>query len=63
MLIGLAMAGDAAAAEEAMTLGPSLLFQRYGKACPTAVNRAVEFLQAHAGGGEGRDLGRFISGA
>lgn len=54
----LAMASDDAAAEEAMIWGISLLFQRHGAgriveseaaACPKAVNRAVEFLQAHAG--------------
>jgi AraC-like DNA-binding protein len=53
----LAMAGDdAAAAEEAMICGVSLLFERYGArrlahseaGCPKAVNRAVEFLQARA---------------
>jgi AraC-like DNA-binding protein len=53
----LAMAGDdAAAAEEAMIYGISLLFERYGASrlvhseagCPKAVNRAVEFLQARA---------------
>lgn len=53
----LAMAGDdAAAAEEAMICGISLLFKRYGASrlvqsevgCPKAVNRAVEFLQARA---------------
>jgi AraC-like DNA-binding protein len=52
-----AMAGvDAAAAEEAMICGISLLFERYGASrivrseadCPKAVNRAVEFLQARA---------------
>jgi AraC-like DNA-binding protein len=53
----LAMAGvEAAAAEERMTLGVSLLFERYG-ACrvvhseasfPKVVKRAVEFLQARA---------------
>lgn len=54
----LAMAGDDAAAEEAITWGISLLFQRYGAgravqseaaAYPQAVGRAVAFLQAHAG--------------
>jgi AraC-like DNA-binding protein len=54
---GLSMSGDdAAAAEEAMVFGISLLFERFGAdrliasetACPKAVNRAVEFLQAHA---------------
>jgi AraC-like DNA-binding protein len=54
----LAMGGDDAAAEEAMISGISLLFQRYGTgravrfetaACPKAINRALEFLQAHAG--------------
>jgi AraC-like DNA-binding protein len=53
----LAMAGnDAAAAEEAMICGVSLLFERYGASrlvhpeagCPKAVNRAVEFLRARA---------------
>jgi AraC-like DNA-binding protein len=53
----LAMAGDdTAAAEEAMTMGISLLFERYGASqlvhseasCPNAVNRAVEFLQLRA---------------
>jgi len=53
----LAMAGDdAAAAEEAMICGVSLLFERYGArrlvcseaGCPKAVHRALEFLQAHA---------------
>ena len=53
----LAMAGDdAAAAEEAMILGVSLLFERYeasryvnsDASCPRSVNRAVEFLQARA---------------
>lgn len=53
----LAMAGDdAAAAEEAMVSGLSLLFERYGACrlahsetgCPKTVNRAVEFLQARA---------------
>ena len=53
----LAMTGeDAAAAEEAMICGISLLFERYGASrlvqseagCPKAVNRAVEFLQARA---------------
>lgn len=53
----LAMAGnDAAAAEEAMVLGISLLFERYGAerlalkgaASPKAIKRAVEFLQARA---------------
>jgi AraC-like DNA-binding protein len=47
---------DAAAAEEAMICGISLLFERYGASrivrpeadCPRAVNRAVEFLQARA---------------
>jgi AraC-like DNA-binding protein len=47
---------DAAAAEEAMICGVSLLFERYGASrivrseadCPKAVNRAVEFLQARA---------------
>jgi AraC-like DNA-binding protein len=47
---------DAAAAEEAMVLGLSLLFERYGTcrvvndaaACPKAVSRAVAFLQARA---------------
>lgn len=54
----LAMAGEADAAEEAMTWGISLLFQRYGTgrsvlsetaACPVTVNRAMEFLHSHAG--------------
>jgi AraC-like DNA-binding protein len=53
----LAMAGDdAAAAEEAMVCGVSLLLERHGAnrlvhaeaGCPKAVNRAVEFLQARA---------------
>jgi AraC-like DNA-binding protein len=53
----LATAGDnAAAAEEAMIMGVSLLFERYGASqlvhseasCPKAVNRAVEFLQSRA---------------
>jgi AraC-like DNA-binding protein len=53
----LAMVGnDAAAAEEAMILGISLLFKRYGAhrfdeaeaSCPKAVKRAVEFLQARS---------------
>jgi AraC-like DNA-binding protein len=53
----LAMSGDdAAAAEEAMTCGVSLLFDRYGACglvhseagCPKAFNRALEFLQARA---------------
>jgi AraC-like DNA-binding protein len=53
----LAIAGDdEVAAEEAMTMGVSLLFERYGArrlvqseaSCPKAVNRAVEFLQARA---------------
>jgi AraC-like ligand binding domain len=53
----LATAGaDAAAAEEAMMCGISLLFARYGacrlvrseSGCPKAVDRAVEFLQARA---------------
>jgi AraC-like DNA-binding protein len=47
---------DAAAAEEAMICGVSLLFERYGASrlvhseadCPKAVNRALEFLQARA---------------
>jgi hypothetical protein len=51
----LAMVGDdLAAAEEAMTMGVSLLFERYGASglvpseadCPRAVNRALEFLHA-----------------
>jgi AraC-like DNA-binding protein len=49
-------AGLDAAAEEAMTCGISLLFERYGASgpirskadCPKAVNRALEFLQARA---------------
>lgn len=49
--------GDTAAAEEALICGVSLLFERYGTRhlaeatadCPKAVNRAVAFLQAHAG--------------
>lgn len=49
-------ADDATAAEEAMTCGISLLFERYGTgrpvqfeaSCPKAVNRAMEFLQARA---------------
>jgi AraC-like DNA-binding protein len=54
----LAMESDDAAAEEAMVSGVSLLFQRYGAgrtvrsaevACPRAVNRAIAFLQDHAG--------------
>ncbi|MGX8013654.1 AraC family transcriptional regulator [Mesorhizobium sp. ORM8.1] len=54
----LAMAGDDAAAEEAMISGISQLFHRYGTsraipfevaACSKAVNRAIAFLQAHAG--------------
>jgi AraC-like DNA-binding protein len=53
----LAMAGDdAVAAEEATVLGVALLFERYGASrlaqpetsCPTAVSRAVDFLQARA---------------
>ncbi|MTV11813.1 MULTISPECIES: AraC family transcriptional regulator [Bradyrhizobium] len=53
----LAIAGDdAAATEEAMTCGVSLLFERFGTSklvhseadCPRAVDRAVEFLQARA---------------
>ncbi|MGY4474851.1 AraC family transcriptional regulator [Bradyrhizobium sp. USDA 3364] len=48
--------GDAAATEEAMTCGVSLLFERFGTGklvhseadCPKAVDRAVEFLQARA---------------
>jgi AraC-like DNA-binding protein len=53
----LGMAGDdAASAEEAMTWGVSLLFERYGAVrlvhseagCPRAVKRAMEFLQARA---------------
>jgi len=53
----LAMASDeGVAAEEAIALGVSLLFERYGTrrmahseaGCPKAVNRAVEFLQARA---------------
>jgi AraC-like DNA-binding protein len=53
----LAMAGDeAAAAEEAMIAGVSLLFERYGArrlvqseaGCPRTVNRAVEFFHARA---------------
>jgi AraC-like DNA-binding protein len=53
----LGMAGDdAVAAEQAMTCGVSLLFQRYGASrflhsdagCPRAVNRAMDFLQACA---------------
>jgi len=47
---------DAVGAEEAMTCGVSLLFQRYGSrpflhseaSCPRAVNLAVDFLQARA---------------
>jgi len=47
---------DAVAGEEAMILGLSLLFERYGARpfiqsdamCPKAVKRAVDFLQAHA---------------
>lgn len=53
----LAIAGDdAAATEEAMTCGVSLLFERFGvgrlvhseAGCPKAVDRAVQFLQARA---------------
>lgn len=53
----LGMAGDdPAAAEEAMTMGVSLLFERHGASrlvhseagCPRAVSRAVEFLKARA---------------
>lgn len=53
----LAMAGDEpAAAEEAMIMGVSRLFERYGAnrlsrseaGCPKAVDRAVAFLQARA---------------
>ncbi|MFT4117747.1 AraC family transcriptional regulator [Bradyrhizobium sp.] len=52
----LAMAGDDAAAEEAMVCGVSLLFERHGDiqlphaeaGCPTTVRRAVEFLRARA---------------
>jgi AraC-like DNA-binding protein len=53
----LVMAGDdAVAAEEEMTWGISLLFQRHGASravlldacCPRTVNRAIAFLQAHA---------------
>ena len=48
--------GDAAAAEEAMIFGISLLFERFGArhlaqsdaACPKAVKLAVEFLQVRA---------------
>ncbi len=48
--------GDAAAAEEKMSWGVSLLLERYGTRrlscseanCPKAVNRAVEFLRARA---------------
>ena len=47
---------DTIAAEEAMTIGLSLLFRRYGSTplvdsrmrCPATVKRAVDFLQAYA---------------
>lgn len=52
----LAMAGDDIAASEAMACGVSLLFQRYEDDChvhseadcPTAVYRAIEFLESRA---------------